>query len=220
MRILLALFLLLAAPPARAEIIKRLPTADKVVALTFDACESVSPTILDRGIADYLAAERIPHTVFVSGRFARSHPDEVAELARSGLAEIENHSFNHPQHMERLAPEQVAREVAETQAILAGLTGKPSRFFRFPAGNYDQRTLEQVEAMGLRVVHWEEPSGDPSRDATADRLLRHVLANTRPGAIHIFHINGRGWHTAAMLPRLVEELRRRGYRFVRLDEAL
>jgi peptidoglycan/xylan/chitin deacetylase (PgdA/CDA1 family) len=47
-----------------------------------------------------------------------------------------------------------------------------------------------------------------------------VLAKTRPGSILIFHINGRGWSTAAALPDIVTELRRRGYRFTTLADAL
>lgn len=217
---LMAALLLALAPPCRADVITRLPAADKVVALTFDACESITPAHLDTRLADLLAAEGVPYTMFVSGRFARHHQAELAALAASGRVEIENHSFSHPQHMERLAPEDLRREVGETEALLRAITGRPTRFFRFPAGNYDGRALAAVEAMGYRVVHWGTPSGDPSPAVDADKMVRHVLATTRPGSIHIFHINGRGWHTAEAMPRILAGLRQQGYRFVRLDEAL
>lgn len=212
----------LALPPgvAAAQVITRLPTGDRVVALTFDGCEAGKPAWLDQTIADYLVKEKIPHTIFATGRFAERNRDALAKLAATGLVEIENHSFSHPQHMERLSAEDIRRQVADTDRAIATIAGKPPRFFRFPAGSYDAAALATVEATGHRVVHWEVPSGDPSESSTADRLATWVLANTRPGSIHIFHINGRGRHTAAALPRLVMEMRRRGYRFVRLDEAL
>ena len=206
--------------PAAAEVITHLPGTDKVVALTFDACESISPAHLDSKLVDVLEREGVPYTVFVSGRFARHHQAELAALAASGRVEIENHSFNHPQHMENLSPERVREELTETDALLQAITGKPTKFFRFPAGSYDARTLAQVESLGYRVVHWGTPSGDPSPAVDADRMTRGVLANTRPGAIHIFHINGRGWHTAEAMPRIVADLKSRGYRFVRLEEVL
>ena len=220
--IVLALAALLAglATPAAAEVVTRLPTTDKVVALTFDACESITPAFLDTAITEYLAAEQIPYTIFVSGRFARHQREQLAALAKTGLVELENHSFNHPMHMEKLSPERQRAEVEDTSRLLAEITGKGTRFFRFPAGNYDAAALARVEALGQIVVHWEVPSGDPARSSDATHIVSWVLAHTHPGSIHIFHVNGRGWHTHEALPILVAELRKRGYRFVRLDQAL
>lgn len=212
--------LLLSPLPAAAEIITRLPGNEKVVALTFDACESITPAFLDTRLMDVLAHEDVPYTIFVSGRLARHQQTELAALAATGRVEIENHSFNHPQHMEKLSPERVRQELTETDDLLASITGHHTRFFRFPAGSYDARTLAEVESLGYRVVHWGIPSGDPSPSINAERMLRGVLGSTRPGSIHIFHINGRGWHTAEAMPRIIAELRKRGYRFVRLDEVL
>lgn len=217
---LVAIAGILGIGPVHAEIITRLPTQERVVALTFDACESVTPATLDQRIVAVLAAENVPYTLFVSGRFARHQRDALAALAATGHVELENHSFNHPQHMERLSPERIRREVKDTEALIREITGRPSHLFRFPAGNYDPVALAEVEALGYRVVHWETPSGDPSPAASADSLLRWVLDHTHPGSIHIFHINGRGWHTAEALPRLIAKLRRQGYRFVRLDDML
>ena len=217
----LAVAIGLAAPnPADAEVITRLPTQEKVVALTFDACESITPAFLDHRIVSVLDKEKIPYTIFVSGRFARHQRDDLAALAATGLVELENHSFNHRQHMERLSPERIRREVEETDALIHDITGRHTRMFRFPAGNYDAASLAEVEALGYRVVHWETPSGDPSKSADADALLSWVSSHTHPGSILIFHINGRGWHTAEALPRLIAKLKQKGYRFIRLDEML
>ena len=34
------------------------------------------------------------------------------------------------------------------------------------------------------------------------------------------HMNGRGWHTAQALPTVIASLRRRGYQFVTVSQAL
>ena len=47
-----------------------------------------------------------------------------------------------------------------------------------------------------------------------------VHRDVKPGNILIFHINGRGWSTGEALPSIVGQLRRRGYRFTRLDALL
>jgi len=214
----LALGLALALP-ARADIVTRLPTTDKVVALTFDACESRTPASLDHGIADTLLAAKIPFTIFVSGRFARHNQDALRKLAAQGV-ELENHSLDHDNHMERMTDEQISHQITDNDDLLSQITGRHTRYFRFPAGNYDARGVEIAEKLGFRVVHWRFASGDPARDVTPQHLQDWVLSQTRPGDILIFHINGRGWSTAAALPHIVDELRRRGYRFTTLAEAL
>lgn len=213
---------LLVALPALCwgEVISRLPTQEKQVALTFDACESRTPAFLDRKIVEILLAERLPCTLFISGRFAVRNRRELERLAAYDFIEIENHSLNHRQHMEKLSPEDIQREVLENEKLLQEITGKKTVFFRFPAGNYDRAALQTVESLGYRVVHWSFASGDPSPAATARRLENWVVGQTKPAAILIFHINGRGWATAEALPHILSTLRQRGYRFVKLKEAL
>jgi len=206
--------------PCVAEVVTRLPGADQAIALTFDACETRTPSFLDREILDYLLAEGIPFTVFVSGRFARRNAEQLKALTANSAVEIENHSLNHIQHMERLGKEEVVREVVEAERLLATITGRNTQFFRFPAGNCDQRTLGLVEGLGYRAVHWSFASGDPDKYLTPNRLTAWVLGKARPGDILIFHINGRGYSTGDALPGIVQQLRQRGYRFVRIDELL
>ena len=221
MKLWMVLFLVvLWSGPCGAEVVTRLPADSHTVALTFDACETRTPSFFDRKIVDYLLAEEIPFTVFVSGRFARRNREELKALAAHPAVEIENHSLNHIQHMERLREEEVVREVVEAERLLTTITGRKPHFFRFPAGNYDQRTLGLCEGLGYRVVHWSFASGDPDNNLTPNRLAAWVLAKARAGDILIFHVNGRGYSTGEALPNIVQQLRQRGYRFVRLDEQL
>ena len=46
------------------------------------------------------------------------------------------------------------------------------------------------------------------------------MAATRPGDILIFHVNGRGVHTAEAIPAIVEGLEAKGFRFVLLSDYL
>jgi len=208
------------AGSAWADIVTRLPTDEPVVALTFDACETKTPAFLDTKISDYLVKEKIPFTLFVTGRFARHNVAALTALSRLDFVEIENHSLNHDNHMERLSDEAIRHEVEDNDALLAGITGGHSRYFRFPAGNSSPRAIMDVEGMGYKVVHWSFASGDPIRDLKPDELTRWVVSKTKPGGILVFHINGHGWATGEALPGIVSQLRKRGYRFTRLDAAL
>jgi len=214
-----------AAGPAVADavpagIVTRLPTHERVVALTFDACEAFERMRLDHGITDLLIGRRIPFTVFMGGRFARDNADDVRELARHEFISIQNHSWSHPRDMRLLEDDRVRSEVRRAEATIAELTGHRPTLFRFPGGNADERTVALVRSLGYQVVHWRWAEGDPSPTVDADRLVAQTLARTRPGDILIFHVNGRGWHTAEALPRILEGLAARGFRFVTVAELL
>ena len=205
---------------AHGAIITRLPVTTRVVALTFDACEGPARATLDSAIVDYLEQQQLPFTVFLGGRFTRDNAAAVRALAAYPGVELENHPYNHPQDMRRLTDDQIRNEVGRAEIQIRAVTGRKTHLFRFPAGRADERTTAVVEGMGYRVVHWRFPSGDPDPKLSADAILADTLARVRPGDILIFHINGRGVHTAEVLARLVPELRSRHYRFVRLDEVL
>jgi len=220
MRIWISSLLALLCLPAAAEVVTRLPSRDRLVALTFDACEGRTPAFFDAAIGDYLLAEKIPFTIFVTGRFARHNQDALKRLAALDFVEIENHSLDHDNHMERMADAAIRHQIEDNDKLLFEITGRHTHYFRFPAGNYDERGLRIAEGLGYRVVHWSFPSGDPAREVTAHKMTDWVLSQTKPGAILIFHINGRGWNTAAALPGIVAELKRRGYGFTTLAPVL
>jgi peptidoglycan/xylan/chitin deacetylase (PgdA/CDA1 family) len=218
----LALLLAALAPSAaaRADVILRLPTNERVVALTFDACEQHHAMKLDAGISDFLVARKIPFTVFLSGRFVQDNEEAVKALSKLPFVELENHSWDHPNRMPRLSDDEVREEVLQTDAEIRRVTGNGTQFFRFPAITYDTRTLGIVEALGFRVVHYRWEAGDPDPRETAPRIVRETLEAVRPGDILIQHINGRGWHSAEAMPKLIAGLEAAGYRFVLLRDYL
>lgn len=205
---------------AAGEVVTQLPTREKVVALTFDACETQTPAYFDEQILHFLLEQQLPFTIFVTGKFARRNQEQLSQLAQFDWVEIENHSLTHPQHLERLDADRVRKEVLANEQLLLDLTHRKTKFFRFPAGNYDRKTLALIESLGYQTVHWTFPSGDPDKKLTAPKLISWVLAKTRPGAILIFHINGRGYQTGAALPAIITGLQERGYRFVKLEDML
>lgn len=217
-RVFLILGLLLAAVPARADLITRLPTEERVVALTFDACEAGKPVSFDHGILDYLVARKIPFTVFASGRFVQTNFAAVQALSTLDFVDIENHSWNHPNTMNHFRAEAVLDQVGRAHNEIVTATGRQPQFFRFPAGNFNEEGLKAVESLGYHVVHWRWATGDPDPREGANALYNRVVSKVAPGDILIFHINGRGVHTAQALPRIVEQLEAEGYRFVLVSD--
>lgn len=149
----------------------------------------------------------------------RFHADVVRRLAADTLFELANHSDTHP-HFPLCSDQAIASELERTQAVLRSLTGRTAALFRPPYGEYDERTVRIARTLGLTTVLYDLPSGDPDSSATADRLADYVGRKARNGSIVVFHLNGRGWHTAEALPRVIARLRSRGYTLVKVSDFL
>jgi peptidoglycan/xylan/chitin deacetylase (PgdA/CDA1 family) len=210
-------------PPGRAMRvllpIRNVETHEPAVALTFDACATRSHRYsFDRNIFNVLKRERLPATIFVSGRWVEGHPDVMAELSVDPLVEFGDHSYDHP-HMSHLPVARIVEEIDQTEAALAKY-GKHSVAFRPPFGEWSARLIYVVHDLRLPTVTWDVVSGDPSAKTTTEGMIRNVVGKARPGSIIVFHINGRGLKTAQALPAIVRELRERGFRFVHVSELM
>ncbi len=198
------------------------PTSQKVVALTFDAGANADgvPSILRT-----LEATNTPATFFLTGRWTENHP----ELARRIAARypVGNHSITHP-HFTKLTDAQLRAELLGAEATIKEVTGSSTRpFFRFPYGDRDTRTIGLVNDAGygsfrwtVDTLGWKGTSGGMTTTTVVDR----VMGTARPGQIVLLHVGShptdRSTLDADALPRIIEQLRARGYRFITLTEAL
>jgi peptidoglycan/xylan/chitin deacetylase (PgdA/CDA1 family) len=197
--------------------VRRVETDEPVVAITFDACATrTQGYTFDRAIYEIIKREGLRATIFVSGKWVDFHPDVMEELVSDGSIEFGDHSYDHP-HMADLPRARILEEIDHTEAALARY-GRKAIAFRPPYGEWSPQLLQVVGERQLPTVTWDVVSGDPSEGATAQGMLQSVVAETRPGSIVIFHINGRGWNTGQALPSILNGLRKRGFRFVFLSE--
>jgi peptidoglycan/xylan/chitin deacetylase (PgdA/CDA1 family) len=211
------------------------PRKTNAVALTFDA--DLTPAMLrnlDSGrVASYADTQVIrelreahaPATIFVVGLWARRYPQLLVSLARDPLFEIENHSWSHPAFKEPcfgLEPvTDPGAEISKAQDEITKVIGRSPRYFRFPGGCSTAADVQLVTAHGLTPVGWDVVSGDPYlRDP--DAVVGNVLRGARGGSIVVMHLTGpaRTPATAAAVPRIIEGLRARGLRLVKLTELL
>jgi len=207
------------APAVLTRIVRRVRSVAPVVVITFDACATrLQANGFDRPLYDLLLRERLPATVFVSGRWIETHPAEFGMLAANPLIEIGNHSYDHP-HMSGLSEGAMSAEVMRTNELIAAY-GRQAVGFRPPFGDVDAEVVQVVARAGLPTVMWDVVSGDPGKRATKESIERQVLTHARPGSIIIFHINGRAPHTAEALPEILAALRGRGFSFAPLSQFL
>jgi peptidoglycan/xylan/chitin deacetylase (PgdA/CDA1 family) len=96
----------------------------------------------------------------------------------------------------------------------------PMPYFRFPGGCYDQRALRTLSAVGVTAVQWDVVSGDAFA-TDADAVARQVLDGVRPGSVVVMHCTrSAAPATEEAVRTIVPELRKRGFRFVRVSELI
>jgi len=61
---------------------------------------------------------------------------------------------------------------------------------------------------------------DPDPNLKPDKIVRWVVDSAKPGSIVVFHMNKNGVHTKNTLPRVVRELRAKGFELVTVSELL
>jgi peptidoglycan/xylan/chitin deacetylase (PgdA/CDA1 family) len=193
---------------------------DRVVALTFDDGPNEPYT---SQIAEYLADKRIRATFFQVGRCVERHPDTTARLAAAGHV-IGNHSYAHAFHA-YLVPRRLAGEIGRTQDLLRARLGRTPALFRSPWLWRQPLLLRAVRHRALQPVSGEFCHPLEVFQPDAARIARRAVARTKPGSILIFHdgFDGRGGNRARTVEAVrltTEELLRRGYRFVTVDELL
>lgn len=190
---------------------------DKAVVFTFDACETKTPAYFDKKLLDFIIENKIPVTLFLSGKFIERNKDDVSYISKYDFIEIENHSYSHSD-FRTLKDSDIVADIKKNQMLIQEVTGRNPMFFRFPYGEYTRKNLEVIENSGLKVVHWAFPSGDPDKNLTKSKLVDGVVNGTKSGDILIFHINGRGWKTKEAFPEIVDILKKAGYNFYLLKD--
>ncbi|MDQ7250716.1 glycosyltransferase [Dongia sedimenti] len=194
--------------------------AKGTIALTFD--DGPDPHYTE-DILDILKANQVPGTFFVVGKNAMRYADLVERMAREGH-EVGVHTFFHPV-LERSAAWRIRFEVNATGRLIASLTGRQSLLFRAPYGfghgpltGIEESPMRQIEQYGYAVVGSDVTPRDWT-SAKADDLVAAILPSLNPASGTVIQLHDAGGDRAATvkaLPRIIETLRREGYRFVPL----
>ncbi|MEU8708794.1 polysaccharide deacetylase family protein [Streptomyces sp. NPDC048565] len=209
--------------------------AGKVVALTFDADMTADqgPRAADGehfdnpGLIASLRRLKVPSTVFMTGSWAQEYPDQARSIGTDPLFEIANHSFSHyafssPCYgLPTVEKPDMRGEVERTFAAIRG-TGARNvvPYFRFPGGCYDDASLKALAPTGVTAVQWDVVSGDAFATDT-DAVAEQVLDEVKPGSLVVMHCTRSAAPvTDDAVRRIVPELRKRGYRFVKVSELM
>lgn len=204
-----------------AETVWRAPSETDAVALTFDDGPDPKST---REIARILEEHGVPGAFFVVGERVEAHPEMVRELHEAGHL-ICNHTQTHAIALHFSLWRTARRELRACSAAIASVLGKEPTLFRAPQGIKNPALGDVIGELELTTVGWDVRGLDSMSD-DPDAIERRIVPKARPGSVIMLHdgtgLGGRDDRRATIeaLPRIIEGLRARGLRFVRLDELL
>ncbi|MDD2851081.1 MAG: polysaccharide deacetylase family protein [Desulfuromonadaceae bacterium] len=206
----------------------RLDTDDKVIALTFDACGSATGSGVDARLLEFLIREQIPATLFINGRWIDSNHDLFLQLAANPLFEIGNHGIHHKpasingRNIYGIAGTQSVAEVLEEIELnarkIAILTGKRPSLYRSGTAYYDEIAVQIAQYLGHEVAGYSL-LGDAGATWSSAQV-KAALLRAVPGDIALLHMNHPEAGTGEGVVAGVPELKKRGFRFVRMSEYL
>ena len=197
---------------------------EKIVALTFDDGPSrrYTPPILD-----ILKQKGAKGSFFVLGSAAALEPEILKRVYAEGH-DIGNHTFTHPD-LSEIPSAQLDLELNATQRVLESKLGIRSVLFRppfvkdiEPQTQQQARTLQASAALGYITIGQRIDPLDWGRPGVDEIAQRTVSYATRQGGNVVLLHDGGGdrTQTIAALPRIIDELRAKGFRFVTLHELL
>lgn len=193
---------------------QRMP--ENLCALTFD--DGPSPNTGE--LLDMLDGYGIKATFFLLGQNARHFPDMVRRMAAEGH-EIGNHTWSHP-NLRVCRYERQFNELTETDRLLRSLGATPL-YMRPPYGNFDERTIEIANDLGVDIILWSLDSHDwkslPEDYAKLRSTRGTIYEDGALRGIFLFHDTHRT--TVQDLPKIIANLKAGGCeRFVTVSEYL
>jgi len=204
----------------------RLNTDQKVLALTFDACGGPKGSNYDEKLIQYLEKEKIPATLFISGKWIDANLDILQALSRNPLFEIENHGLNHKpcsvigRSAHGIKGTKNIREIhdeIELNALrIQTMTGCKPRYFRPGTAYSDEICVEIANVLGYEVVNFSV-RGDAGA-TYSKKEVREALLHSAPASIVLMHMNHSEGQTAQGVMEAIPELRMRGFRFVKVSD--
>ena len=227
----------------------KIPDGERVVALTFDACELATTTTgCDMDVINFLRINKIPATFFMGGKWMRTHSRRVKQImSENEIFEIANHNWSHG-NCALLSETDLKNQILWTQAEYEILRDEflhdfydpkgiealddvrelqkkippVPTLFRLPYGRNNEKSLKIISELGLRIIQWDvaAEAGDNSDLKRAKKSAKKVAAMTKPGSILLFHVNSVPKGTANLLQFVVEELKSQGYSFVKVSRLL
>ncbi len=198
-------------PALAVEPLRKLPTAEPVVALTFD--DGPDPEYTPQILA-ILREKQVKATFFLIGMKVQAEPELAKQIVTDGHT-LGNHSTSHINYS-WLAMGNLLRDIRDSQLEFKNSVGFFPLYFRPPFGGYKESQLSTLDKYYKYVVLWSEDGLDWEKGQTPEEVVQIIEKALVPGAIFLFHDTNPV--IVAALPQIIEMLESHGYTCVTLGD--
>jgi len=194
-----------------------LPLRDHEVVLTFD--DGPLPRNSNQ-VLQILADQCVKATFFIIGRQAQASPEGVRKLVAAGHT-VGTHSQNHPLTFNKMSVEQAKQEVDQGIASTLAALGDPAAlapFFRVPGLLRGEGVETYAASQGLQL--WSADFlADDWRHIPSGKVYDLAIKRLEARGKGIFLLHDIQARTVAALPKILHELKARGYHIVNVVSA-
>ena len=204
----------------------KLFTNEKVIALTMDACGSPLGMGYDEKLINFLEQENIPATLFINARWINKNLSTLKKLSSNPLFEIANHGLEHkPASVNGKSiyglsgtnsVEELVAEIELNARKIESITHKRPKYFRSGTAYYDEVAVSVANKLNHQVVGFSI-LGDAGATFSAKKV-KEAFLKAKKGEIAIIHMNHPESQTAIGTIEAIKELKKEGFRFVRLSD--
>jgi peptidoglycan-N-acetylglucosamine deacetylase len=194
-----------------------LPLRDREVVLTFD--DGPLPPYTSR-VLDTLASECVKATFFLVGRMVRGYPAIARRIYNEGHT-VANHSQSHPFTFHKMSVDQASQEIEDGFASLRWALGDPKAvapFFRIP-GLLRQNSVEQYLAAHNYMTWSVDFAADDWTHINAQEIARRAISRIEARGKGILLLHDIQPRTVGALPKILHDMKARGYRIVHVVPA-
>lgn len=161
-------------------------------------------------ILDTLREKNVNATFFITGHYLKSASNMVLRMVSDGHV-VANHSDLH-KDITKLSDSEIKKEILDLEEKYQKMTGKEiTKFFRPPAGTFDNASLEVVKSLGYKTLFWSVAYKDWNHSNGVDYAVNEVCKNIHNGAIILLHAVSDD-NTKA-LSVVIDKLTEKGYVF-------
>lgn len=168
-----------------------------------------------RPMLKVLAAENVPGTFFVVGRWAEQNETFLKEIGRRGHL-IANHGWSDAVVFSELTVEEMEQSIGETNEVVRAATGQEPLYFTPHKGDYNALVLETISRQGMRTIMWSIDTIDWQKPSVEEMKTR-ILENLHAGAIILAHPTE---NTVTFFKEIIPVIKDEGYKLVTINELL
>jgi peptidoglycan-N-acetylglucosamine deacetylase len=195
------------------EIVHRVDTDQKVVALTFDD----GPTMYTNDVLGILAEKDVEATFYVTGSDLEDYPNVGKSIVEQGH-ELGNHSYSHERFLLK-NQEFIDKEIQTTNTLIREAGYVDEITFRPPYGKKLFGLPWYLMRHNIKTVTWDvEPD---TFGLESEFIVNYTNQHVKNGSIILLHpfcescVGQR-----AAIPEIIDSLREKGFEFVTVHELL